>query len=388
MAKLFSRKKSSAETPAAQTTSAGGAGLAHLNLLSLAVAVLVLFASGYMAYLQYASLITSRQEDNSRAEAEHMAAWLSGHLSALGEEVTRMARADPELLAAIAAEDRETIIKHEQQLMQYFPEALRTRFILPSDNRPDESLQPPLGYACLELARSAEHGGTTPPFEVHMFGGEAQHLDLVRPVRSGDRVVASLMVTLDVTVLKQWIDRLNPQGGYVELQQGIGSDTLNLFGRGNATAKGDEGFSATVADSRWLITYWPAGGIGVAEARTIGFLMTFAIGAVLLAALFILYGLFLSRYVQADMRRLINYIVDSSLGKRFHSYPVKLNEAKKALQQKENELSVLSSYTKSTDDVHAKAKDYVPDIAFLDDGITVEEEDTPAQEEGDTREKP
>jgi hypothetical protein len=83
------------------------------------------------------------------------------------------------------------------------------------------------------------------------------------------------------------------------------------------------------------------------------------------------------------MKRIINYIVDSSLGKRFHSYPVRLAEAKKVLQEKEVDLSVLSSYTTNKEDIHDKAEHFIPDLSFGDSGISVEEVNDTGEEDDD-----
>lgn len=385
MKKLFSRDKAP-EAPTADSTKSdvSGISLARINLLAMAVTVAVVLISGYAAYLQYASLISSRQEDNRTAQAAQMAALLSGRLEALGDEIDRLALADEPLTKAIENDDVQYLRQREAQMQNRFPSAKRIRYILPTDVNPDESLDPPLSYACLDLARHAERDKTNPPFEVHLFGGKVEHLDLVRPVRDGDKVIASLMITLDVETLKHWVDELNPDDGYVELQQGVDGDLMKLFGRGNASLKRGEGFRAKVGGSIWQMVYWPSGKLGVAEARTAGFFITFAIAAGILIAFFISYGLFISSFVRADMKRIVNFIVDSSLGKRFHSYPVRLAEAKKVLQEKEVDLSVLSSYTSTKDDIHDKAEHFIPDISFGDSGISVEEVDD-TDTEGDDK---
>jgi len=366
----------------------GGLSLARVNLLAMLVAVVVVLVSGYAAYLQYASLISGRQEDNRLAEASRMAALLSGRLLALNDEMERLALPDSALLEAIAAGDTHTLRQREAAIHANFPSAMRVRYILPSDDQPDETLEPPLSYACLELARIAEQNKRYPPFEVHLFGGEVEHLDLVRPIMQDDTVVASLMVTLDVETLKRWVDELKPDGGYIELQQGVEGDILKLFGQGNAAAKvGSKGFRAEVEGSSWLLVYWPADGLGEAEARAAGFMATFAIAAGLLVTFFIFFGLFISRFVRADMKRAVNFIVDSTLGKRFHSYPVRLAEAKKVLQEKENDLSVLASYVNTGESIHDKAEQFVPDISFSGDGgISVEEVDeAPSGKDGSNK---
>lgn len=387
MKKLFSRNKTEqTEAPGNDNKSmdVGGISLARINLLALAVVVLIVLISGYAAYLQYASLITSRQEDNRQAQAERMAALLSGRLMALNDEMERLSLADDDLLSAIEQADLPTLRQREAAIHANFPSAMRVRYILPGDDQPDDSLTPPLSYACLELARIAEQGKSYPPFEVHLFGGEVEHLDLVRPIADGETVVASLMVTLDVETLKKWVKELRPDGGYVELQQGVDGDFLRLFGQGDSSVKRGDGFRAEVEGSSWVMFFWPSGRMGVAEARIAGFVVTFAVAAALVIAFFIFYGLFISSFVRTDMKRMVNFIVDSTLGKRYHSYPVKLAEAKKVLQDKETDLAVLSSYTNTSESIHDKAEHFVPDISFSgDSGISVEEVNEPAPKKDD-----
>lgn len=343
--KLFSRKpKEAGEAGQPKPVNTGGLSIARLNLIPLAVAVLVLLVSGYAAYLQFASQVTARQEDSHATVAKTLAAKLSGRLQAMSEELARLTQADAPLLAAIAARDEGALREREAKLATVFPDALRIRYILPGEENPDGTLFPRLSYACLDLARQAE-AGKVPPFEVHLFGDEQQHLDLVRAVLDGKRPVASLMVTLDVAVLKRWLDGIKPSQGYAELQQGRGEDALTLFGVGNAALRGaGQAYLARVALSGWQLSYHPAGTLGIAEAQQFGFLATFAVAAALLVAFFIFFNLFLSGFLRSDLKRLVGFIVDSSLGKRFHSYPVKLAESKKVLQEKEMDLSVLSSH--------------------------------------------
>lgn len=384
MKQLFSRKNKDEATEQNKPEESAGLSIARLNLVALFVAVAVVLVSGYAAYLQFATQVTARQGDAQTAQAREFAALFSGRLQAMGEELERLARADGPLLAAIAAENGSYLRQREQQLASMLPDALRIRYILPSEQDPDESLVPKLSYACLDLARQAETG-VAPPFEVHLPGSDQEHLDMVRPVYNGDTPVASLMVTLDVATLKTWLDSLKPLKGYVELQQGSGGNALTLFGVGNGALKRQgQGDVAAVAGSSWQVHYWLANGLGMAEARQAGFMLTFAIAAGLLVAFFIFFNLFLSRFLRSDLKRMVGFIVDSSLGKRFQSYPVKLAESKKVLQEKEVDLSVLSSHASVSEAArHEHDHDEIPELTFASDlGMSVEE--VGENEEGET----
>lgn len=368
MKKLFSRKSSGEALEQEGPKEIAGLSIPRLNLIAMMVALLVLLSSGYTAYLQFASQVSSRESDARGAEARIHAAQLSGRLQAMGEELARLATADAPLLAALAAEDGEFLRQREQQLAGVLPQALRIRYLLPSEQDPDDSLVPRLSYACLDLARRAERG-STPPLEVHLLGSEHEHIDMLRPVRDGDAVVASLMVSLAVGELGVWMEGLKPQG-YLELRQGSGAEVLALASAGSAAHKREgAGMSAAVSGSGWQLHYWPAGGIGVAEAHQAGFLMTFAVAAGVLLLFFIPFNLFLANFLRSDLKRMVDFIVDSSLGKRFHSYPVKLAESKQVLQEKEMYLAVLSSHASvaekgRNDEVRME----IPELTFANEG--------------------
>jgi len=354
--------------------SVSGLSLIRTNLAAMVIPVIVVLLSGFVAYLQYSTLISSSQNERYYAEAGRMASHLGGRLQALGDVVAELAVPDTALVEAIKARDTNFLRKREASLKSHFPVATRVRYILPGEDQVDNTITPPLSYACLELARLAEQGQATPPFEVHLFGGEIEHLDLLRPVMLDGKLIASLIVTLDVETLKQWVDELQPDGGYVELEQGVENDVIKLFGRGDASLKDKEpGYSAPIENSYWQLDYWPSGRLGMAEARHVGFLVTFAIAAGAMVLFFILYGAFLSLMVRADLNRMINFIVDSNLGKRFQSYPVRLAEVKRVLQEKEADLSVMSSYAETRDAIHDKAEHFMPDMSVDESGISVEE---------------
>lgn len=370
-------------------TDIGGMSLIKSNLLAMIVAVGILLFSGFIAYMQYTSLIASSTSAKHKQEAEALATHLAGRLHALGDMVAKFAVPDPALVAAIQNRDIPVLRAHEAEIMRIFPDANRVRIILPGEDQVDNTVSPPLSYACLELARLAEQGGALPPFEVHLFGGEIEHVDMLRPIIHNNKLIASLIVTQDVDNLKNWIDDLQTDGGYVELEQGVENDVIRLFGQGDASSR-DSGkpYSAAIENSYWLLNYWPSSGIGATEARHAGFIITFSVAAGVLIVFFISYGVFISSMVRSDMRRMINYIIDFSLGKRFQNYPVRMAEAKKVLQEKENDLSVLTDFADNKTAIHDKAEHFMPDISFGETGISVEEVVAPKANTGGTEDNP
>ncbi len=366
--------------------SARGLTMMKLSLPPIFLVVLIVLVGGYVAYLQYAGLVKKAQQVQQVAEAERMAALLGGRLIALGDQVAMQARADKALALAIEQGDSGAIRLYEQSLKGYFPEALRIRVISPGDTEPDMSVSPPIGYACLDLARQVEAGTEKPPLEVHLHGSELEHLDLVRPIIYEDTVVASLMVTFEAENIAGWLNKLFMESGYVELQQGWEGPVLGHVG--DVALKQDKpAHRAMISGSSWQLSYWASGGIGMAEAHKAAFLGTFGVSALLIAMVMYFYAGYVSRTVKRELKGVAEFMLESSRGRRFHSYPVKMLEMEQVLEMMEPVLGAI----KQDDGIKQKAEQGdggVPDMMFMDFGeITVEESEGEASSDGD-KEKP
>ena len=349
-----------------------GIGLTSLSLPPAIIAALLVLGSGFIAYQQYTKVLEDQQGARHEAELQRMGAYLTARVEALGEEASRLARADEVLLEAVARADRFVLRVLEARLLEQYPELLKMRYILPSDRQPEEEEGLVPGFASLDLARVAE-AGRIPPIEAHRLGTEQQHLAVVRPVYDGEAVVASLVMMLDLALLERWLAGMTPAAGLVELSQG---QALRLAGLGSEAARSHASQQMPIAGTAWRLVYWPAEGNGVDALSQTAFFMVFLVVAGIVLVVLIGFGRYQSRYVQADMHRMVGFIVDSSLGKRFHSYPVKLAESKLVLHQREADLSLLSSGGHTTESIQGASGDHeIPDMLFsLDEGIIVEEE--------------
>jgi phosphomannomutase/phosphoglucomutase len=379
---VFGKGKKKQPEEGAAAVPERGLTLMKLNLPPIFLVVLVVLVCGYVAYLQYAGLVKKAQQVQHVAEAERMAALLGGRLVALGDSVAVQARADKALAVAIEQGDTGAIRLFEQGLKSYFPEAVRIRVIRTVDTDPDMSVRPPIGYACLDLARQAETGTDRPPLEMHLHGSEFAHLDLVRPIMHEGKMIASLMVSFEPENIKGWLKKLIIDSGYVELQQGWEGPVLGRMG--DTSVKHDKPtHRAVIPASSWQLSYWASGGIGMAEAQKATFLGTFGVTALVIAILMYFYARFISLTIKRELHGMAEFMLQSSRGKRFHSYPVKMLEMEQTLQVMEPVLRQV----KSDDDIKEKAEqgDHgVPDMMFMDFGeITVEEGEGDAPSEGD-----
>ncbi len=381
---MFGKGKKEQAAGAAEKGLNRGLTLIKLSLPPIILVVLLVLVCGYFSYLQYAGVVNQAQQVQHVADADKMAARLGGGLIALGDQVAVQAKADAALVTALEAGDSEALRRFEQGLATYFPEAVRIRVVRPDDTDPDVTATPPIGYACLDLARQAESGTDRPPLEMHLKGSEHAHLDLVRPIFHNGKVIASLMVSFSDEKIKEWLKGLVMEAGYVELQQGWEGPILGQIGEVGLKL-GAANHRAMISGSTWQLSYWAKGGLGMIDAQKLGFLATFGIAAAVIAAVMFFYALFLSATVRRELQGMADFMLQSSRGKRFHSYPVKMAEMEQALQMMEPVLTAV----KPDDGLKAKAElgdEGVPDMMFMDFGeITVEEsgDESPAAGEND-----
>lgn len=387
---MFGKAKQE-EAVATEKASEKGLTMLKLCLPQIMVVVLIVLISGYLAYLQYAGLVKDSEQVQHVANAERMAALLGGRLVALGDQVADQAHADKALASAILRSDLTALRKFEAKMHSRFPEAVRVRVILPEDIEPDNSVTPPIGYACLDLARQAESGVDRPPLEVHLHGQPHAHLDLVRPLSANGDALASLMVSFSPDKIAEWMGELTLEAGYVELQQGWDGPILGSLGS-SGTKEGKATHRAVIYGSTWQLSYWAEDGIGMAEAQKVGFLATFGIAGGVIAVFMFFYTLFVSGTIKGELQRMAEFMVESSRGKRFHSYPVKMLEMERALEMMEQVLKQEKD-EKPGADIKSKAEEGdegASDMMFMDFGeITVEEteDDFPGdadKESGDT----
>jgi phosphomannomutase/phosphoglucomutase len=378
---VFGKKKKT-NSDGANMGSERGLTLLKLSLPPIILVVLIVLVCGYVAYVQYAGLVKQAQQVQHVADAENMAARLGGRLVALGDQVAMQAKADAVLAVAIDENDSEALRHFEQGLSAYFPDAVRIRVVRPAETNPDNSVSPPIGYACLDLARQAEAGSERPPLEIHLHGSEHAHLDLVRPIMRNGKTIASLMVSFSADKIKVWLKEMSLEAGYVELQQGWEGPVLGRIGDAGAKHETPT-HRAMISGSSWQLSYWTSDGIGMAEAQKLGFLATFGVAAAVIAAVMFLYALFLSATIKRELQSMVEFMLESGRGKRFHSYPVKLVEMEKALEMMEPVIS----WAKTDDGIKEKAEggdEGISDMMFMDFGeITVEENGSDVLPQGD-----
>lgn len=369
------RKKPEAE-PAAftgapapeQQKPARGLNIRVLVMPLLITGVAVLVATAAVTYFQFALQGQERRDAQIHGRADRIADHLAGRLRGYTDVIAASGRS-PALAAAMTANDPIALEEHAARLRELFPSLLRVRFIAHGDERLDENAVPPLSYACLELARAAE-GGQEPPIEAHLYGTKVQHIDMLRAVTGPQGIVGSLLVTLDVAVLREWLLPLLPaDGGYVELRQGGNGKHLMLAAVGDAGLQGTPAtYSVPLDGTAWSLIYWaPATLPAVSMAQQTAFLTVFGVALVVMLVAFVLFTTVAGRIVRGDLVAVVKQAVEMWSGRRQHNFDVRLAESLEVLTALEQHLAT----TQPPKQVH-------PDAAKAaamqqDNGIIVDE---------------
>ncbi|MFA5627577.1 MAG: hypothetical protein WCX90_04490 [Thiohalomonadaceae bacterium] len=343
--KLFSRKKTTKDA-AVEATSVEQPvkPVQGLNLRSLFIPLLlsssiILLVLAVLVYLQFSLVGQERRDAIMHAHTERMADALAGQLSSYTDIIATIGRSQ-EINELVSTGDQARLNEQLGQLQTIFPSVLRVRFIALGDEQPDETTEPPLGYACLELVRLAE-AGEEPPLEVH--AGKSRHIDLLRPVVGADgQILGTVLVAMDAAILQSRVTSLLPSmGGYVELYQAVENKLLPLVSAGDKQlSERSSGHAVTVAGTVWQLRYWTPGSLAaVSVPEQLGLLTSFAIALLVLLLAVLGSGLIIGRVVRNDLVSIVKQAVEMWSGRRQHNFEVKLSESLDVLSTLEAHLA-------------------------------------------------
>lgn len=324
-----------------------------MPLLVTSLATLLIAAA--LIYVQFARVAEGQAEAVGQAEADRMADRLAGRLQGYTDVIAAAGTA-PAVVAAMAAGDQAALDERAARLHELFPEVLRIRFLTLGDDRLDETSTPPLSYACLELARLAE-AGEVPPVEAHLHGTAGQHVDMLRPVIGPQGAVGSLLVSLGMAGLQDWLRPLRPAaGGYVELHQGDEGKSLLLAAAGEANRQQAVAYAAPVAGSAWSLRYWPpAPAVPLDATQQTVFLTIFGVALLVLLVAFALYSAAIKRIVHADLVAVAKQAVEMWSGQHQHNFQARLAESLEVLAALEERLQMMQPRAVQPDAAKAEA---------------------------------
>jgi len=225
---------------------------------AVVMAMIVIIGGSYL----YRAGVQSRAEAAKQAReaaAQSIARELAAPFLKLRADMSALTR-DPDIVMLFERADPAALEQEAARRAQVFPGALKLRFFLPGRYELDTTSDPPLSYISLDLLRRAEESAGPISLEAHLLGKPGQHIVLVDSIRNtAGQLIGLAHLSLDVALFEQTISGLAPGGGYLELRQADGGRTATLAATGKGPGAG-EPVIVSVADSRWNVAYWPAGG--------------------------------------------------------------------------------------------------------------------------------
>lgn len=212
-----------------------------------------------------------RQSDaqDLQTRAKELAGTVGETFSGIRKELSALA-GESDVVALFEQGDAIELAGEAHEFKDRFPAALILRFLLPGTYTLDNSSEPPLSYACLDVLKKAENTGETIGAEVHLFAGPNRHIVMVEHVRNqGDELIGLVHLSLDTGLFERAVGGLELAQAYVELRQSSDGQNLVLAAHGNESFKDDSPVIVSVPDTRWNLAYW-SGSKMISESGTAG----------------------------------------------------------------------------------------------------------------------
>ncbi|MGR9107343.1 MAG: phosphomannomutase/phosphoglucomutase [Gammaproteobacteria bacterium] len=284
------------------------------SVTGMVVAAIVVLSGLANAWLGYASNREVQRQD-SAALAQGIAATIAWQVKDLEGAVQAIADQQG-VIALFATGDPAKLAAESERLGKSLQGGLRVRLLKPTLVEPDKSLNPPMGYADLEMVHAAVTKNPLPM--VHEFTNENRHLAIARRVVAGDRVVGVVLASISTDALTRPVAAFT-NSGTIELKQG----TLRLAGSGNAPPEGEPANSLPVGGSSWTIHYWlpEHSGLAILGLSTVIFFTLLFAGM----TIWIAYRRMTNAFV-ADLDNIEMAMEASLAGKPGGNYPFQLKD--------------------------------------------------------------
>ena len=372
------RRGSRARRRAQQPGKLGGITLNTVALTGFLFFVLIFALTFWLS--QYASYNQIRMQQRTAGDTVvlSVAYQLSSAVASYATSLESMAR-DPELVNLIKSGDAAALKKRADELSRSFPYALALRIFRRGTAHLDNSVKPPIGYACLDLINSVERGDMRPAIEVHAPNTPQQHVEIVRPVLDQGRPVGVLQLALNVKVLNSWM-RDVARNLYVELVQQTGDQASILLAKaGDGDLRNALSIYHEVQGTRWKVAVWSPASETILPI-TLQAVFFYLLGVALMGLVFYSLKRSISNTVRQDANNLIQMSADHIRGVRQHDYHLVLPEVAE-VARRIDELQDKSGTERERDhdpnaiNVSAATMGQLDQLSVFSGGVSVEELD-------------
>lgn len=237
-------KKDTVRKPAKDGQNLRGKGgiWPYVAVLVIAVAA----AIGVVAWMTYEPPVDTRPAEQAQAaqrEAKQRAERLEQQVQQAFATLGQFA-AQEQLATAFERRDTAKLAELQQQYRAAMPDTNRLALLPAGWSQTDLNAKPPIGYALLDMMRTAEQQQKAPPAEVHLPGQPDVHVNLVQPVVTSTGVAGHIIASYPIGWLEEPL-----RGGKAALTQ-TGATLVKA-----GTASGEQR-RLPVAGTRWQLAYF------------------------------------------------------------------------------------------------------------------------------------
>lgn len=302
--------------------SKGSKGLTgyFITVSAVAIALLVVLLIAATVFSQRAR--EAHWQEIANRTAELISKQLAVQVATIRQALAK--QADLEVVQqALRNRDQSALAELARVLRSAFPLAERLMIVPKGHLSPDPNASPPIGYALLNMVQAAVEGHRPPP-EVHLPGRPAASVSLVEPVRSGDTVLGTLILTFPADRFFQQL-ALPPQA-WVGIQQHVANGLIGLVELGNRQAAGHR-ITRPVPGTAWQLEYIS----GHSVISPIGIPMNLAIAVIAVVIGLLLFTAVAARArlrkaLAADGQTFVRIVQDGVTGRLRHHYTVRVRE--------------------------------------------------------------
>lgn len=292
--------------PANRPPKPKGGSVTSLFLPSIAGSALTVLLAGGSLYYQ---LI----ENTGKAVTEQMVN-TDGRLAVQAivqqidvlKQISAVVAHEQPILRALSSDDPAQLQALEEESRQTLAGATTVKIVPLHKGHKDDSSQPPISFAQLEMIKVAEAGSAPPP-EVHRSKDQL-YVSFVSPIKQGEETVGTLYTAFDFATVKQRISRLPPSIGYMEWQQVFaGSPSMVVAALGDASNKNDTPIKLEWGVPHWSINAYPAQQNNVMDGFELALAINLGLAAILVAGLGLVSMVLTHRKLQANATALAGH---------------------------------------------------------------------------------
>lgn len=309
-------------------------------ILALAVFLGQIDTQLKLRYLSYQQ--TSTHAEKVANSLSHLIAPYRAALMAMSQ--------NPDVTAALRTGTPADLKSVTRPFLKSMRGAMDLRLFKGSKTTLDDSVVPPISYACIDLFNAAKKHLAS-PLELHAANSRQQHMGMVHVVVIDGQIAGYIQLILDPGLLDKWLSNLSHQD-FIEVYQQVGNKKqipIAEAGNSHVQSRGYVSPGIPVDGTNWSLRTWQAEGISFITFN-IGLFSVIAIGLILVGTIIWLLRRSLSQAMQHDIDNLVGHTIATIRGSKQHAFAMRMREFRRAAIRVEDMLASAGSERERDDD--------------------------------------